>query len=110
MNTSTPEPAPTNGTGPELWPIVIARHDNRPAFARAARERHAFGVGKYGVALRAWNGRKACVDALQEALDLVVYLEQILQETPDREVAMRVRGMQDVAVDLANELALMVGL
>lgn len=60
--------------------------------------------------MRAWNGRKACVDALQEALDLVVYLEQILQETPDREVAMRVRGMQDVAVDLANELALMVGL
>jgi hypothetical protein len=36
-------------------------------------------------------------------------LEQILQETDDRAEAMRVRGMQDVAVDLAQELALMVG-
>jgi hypothetical protein len=42
-------------------------------------------------------------------LDLVVYLEQILQETDDRADAMRVRGLQDTAVDMANELALMVG-
>jgi hypothetical protein len=109
MNTSTPEPAPLNGTGGPLWPLVIARHHRRPAFVRAARQRHEFGVAKYGTALRANNGRNAKVDALQEALDLVVYLEQILQETDDRAEAMRVRGMQDVAVDLAQELALMVG-
>ncbi len=109
MDTSTPEPAPLSGTGEPLWPLVIARHHRRPAFARAARQRHEFGVAKYGVALRANNGRNARVDALQEALDLVIYLEQILQETNDRAEAMRVRGMQDVAVDLANELALMVG-
>jgi hypothetical protein len=109
MNTSTPEPAPLNSTGEPLWPLVIARHHRRPAFVRAARQRHEFGAAKYGTALRANNGRNAKVDALQEALDLVVYLEQILQETDDRADAMRVRGLQDTAVDMANELALMVG-
>jgi hypothetical protein len=106
---SKPEPAPTAGAGTELWPEVIARHGNRPAFCRAALERHAFGVAKYGTGLRAFNGRNALIDALQEALDLVVYLEQARTETASRSTMMRLTAMQDLAVDMAQELALLSG-
>ena len=104
---SRPEPAPTEGIGPDLWPLVIARHRGRPAFCRAALERHAFGVAKYGTGLRAFNGRNALIDALQEALDLVVYLEQARVET--RGTMVRLTAMQDLAVDMAQELALLSG-
>ncbi len=104
---SRPEPPPTDGTGPDLWPLVIARHRDRPAFCRAATERHAFGVAKYGKSLRAYNGRSALIDALQEALDLVVYLEQARVET--RGTMVRLTAMQDMAVDMAQELALLSG-
>ena len=106
---SIPEPAPTAGAGPELWPLVIARHGNRPAFCRAAAERHAFGITKYSCGLRAFNGRNALIDGLQEALDLVVYLEQARTETASRSTMMRLTAMQDLAVDLAQELALLSG-
>ena len=101
---SRPEPMPIGGTGNPLWPEVIARYADRPAFALAARERHEFGVAKYGVALRANNGRNAKVDALQEALDLVVYLEQMAQEAPSPWEADDIRDQQSCAVNLAQWL------
>ena len=106
---SIPEPAPTAGIGPDLWPLVIARHRGRPVFCRAALERHAFGMAKYGCGLRAFNGRNALIDALQEALDLVVYLEQARMETVSRGALMRLTAMQDLAVDMAQELAWLSG-
>jgi hypothetical protein len=101
---SRPEPPPQNGSGDPLWPAVIERYADRPAFAAAARERHEFGVAKYGVALRAHNGRNARIDALQEALDLVVYLEQMIQEEPNGWGARVIRQKQAAAVDLAQWL------
>ena len=106
---SIPEPAPTEGTGFFLWPLVIHRHQNRPAFCRAAAERHAFGVAKYGRGLKAHNGRNPLVDALQEALDLVVYLEQARVETASNSALARLTAMQDQAVDMAQELAILSG-
>lgn len=44
------------------------------------RERDRLGVRKYGTRLRAHNGRRALVDAYQEALDLAVYLRQCIEE------------------------------
>ncbi len=38
-----------------------------------AQARHEFGLAKYGTPLRTANGRDALVDALQEALDGMVY-------------------------------------
>jgi hypothetical protein len=101
---SRPEPSPQNGSGDPLWPAVIARYADRHAFALAARERHEFGVAKYGIALRANNGRSAKIDALQEALDLVVYLEQMAQEAPSGWDARAIRNQQLRAVDLAQWL------
>ena len=101
---SRPEPMPIGGTGNPLWPEVIASYADRPAFAAAARERHEFGVAKYGTALRAHNGRNARIDALQEAMDLVVYLEQMAQESPSPWDARATRQQQANAVDLAQWL------
>ena len=105
---SKPEPPPTDGTGDPLWPQVIARYGAAyPEVAEAARERHEFGVAKYGTALRAHNGRDWLVDALQEALDLIVYLEQGIAES-DGEDASDAAMMQRAAVNTAALMLLML--
>ena len=43
-------------------------------------ERDRVGRARYGMPLRAGNGRDALVDAYQEALDLAVYLRQAVEE------------------------------
>lgn len=61
--------APT-GNGVPITPLVIADLE----------ERSRVGAAKYGTPLRAHNGRDALVDSYQEALDLVQYLRQLLEE------------------------------
>ena len=64
------QPAPEpNGNRP-VWELVI---EDMQARDHVGRQR-------YGVPLQANNGRDALVDAYQEALDLVVYLRQVLEE------------------------------
>lgn len=43
-------------------------------------DRKSEGVKRYGVALQAHNGRDALVDAYHEALDLCMYLRQVIEE------------------------------
>ena len=43
-------------------------------------DRDKMGTKKYGTTLRTNNGRDALNDALQEALDLVMYLKQAIME------------------------------
>lgn len=38
------------------------------------------GIQKYGETLKAFNGRRALVDAYQEVLDLAMYLRQKIEE------------------------------
>jgi hypothetical protein len=64
-----PEPRPV-GKGSRVVPQVC--------LDLMARE--AMGEKKYGEKLRCFNGRRALVDAYQEALDLCVYLKQCLLE------------------------------
>lgn len=49
------------------------------------RERSDFGQRKYGTRLKTWNGRDAYLDALQELLDLFVYLHQAQMERAELE-------------------------
>lgn len=56
--------------GKPIAPLVIADIESRVAF----------GKNKYGQRLRANNGRDALLDAYQEALDLVMYLRQEIEE------------------------------
>lgn len=66
---TTVQPTP-RGTGREITPLVIADLE--------ARSR--IGAEKYGEPLTAHNGRDPLVDAYQEALDLVQYLRQAIEE------------------------------
>lgn len=42
--------------------------------------REKVGRERYGTSLYAYNGRDAIVDAYEEALDLAVYLRQVIEE------------------------------
>lgn len=74
------QPAPITGieAGAAVWPMVF----ESPGLALPdwliddMKERHELGVKRYGTPLRVWNGRDPLTDAYQEALDLVVYLQQ----------------------------------
>lgn len=68
------QPAPLPSDGPPIVDLVMAD----------LAERKRVGIERYGMPLRANNGRSALVDAYQEALDLCVYLRQVIEETPDR--------------------------
>jgi hypothetical protein len=67
------QPAPTPG-GTPVWDLVAADMKARDALGRA----------RYGVPLSTRNGRDALVDAYQEALDLCVYLRQLIAERDER--------------------------
>lgn len=64
------QPPPTTNNSQPIWELVIAD----------MRERDSVGRQRYGMPLQANNGRDALVDAYQEALDLVVYLRQAIEE------------------------------
>lgn len=70
-----PEPPPLSNDSVPIWDLVIAD----------MRERDMTGRSKYGTPLQANNGRDALVDAYQEALDLVVYLRQAIEERGSEE-------------------------
>ena len=44
------------------------------------QERKTVGIARYGTPLQANNGRDALIDAYQEALDLCIYLRQVIEE------------------------------
>lgn len=69
-----PEPMPTTNELPYMWPKSITRIIN------IAKERDDFGAKKYGTRLQPFNGRDPLVDAFQEGLDQLVYIEQELFE------------------------------
>jgi hypothetical protein len=61
------------------------------------KKRKAFGRKKYGVPLRANNGRNALQDAYEEAQDMTLYLKQKLVEEE-----------QETTIDLEYQLSLEV--
>ena len=72
MNMSKPESPPV-GDGKPVVDLVL----------KDIADRVAFGEAKYGTRLKTNNGRDALVDAYQEALDLVMYLRQAIEERSD---------------------------
>ena len=84
MTANTPEPPPVTNDSPPVWPMVIddvIRYGLRPELVGLMEERDRIGREKYGTPLQPFNGRDPIVDALQEALDLAVYLRQALHES-----------------------------
>ncbi len=77
-----PQPDPV-GDGPSVTDWLVEQLGEGPPFearhellVEVLLERRRQGVERYGVELRAANGRCALRDALQEAADLVLYLAQ----------------------------------
>ena len=65
-------------------PPGAGREDVLDALLQDYKTRAAFGEAKYGTRLKTFNGRRALVDALQEAMDLAIYLKQVLMEEDAR--------------------------
>lgn len=74
MSTNTEQPMPTPNESVPIWDLVIAD----------MKERDVVGRERYGTPLQTNNGRDALLDAYQEALDLVVYLRQEIEERKQR--------------------------
>lgn len=64
------QPPPIQNNSTPVWDLVI----------QDMQERDHVGRQRYGTPLQAHNGRDALVDAYQEALDLAVYLRQLIEE------------------------------
>ena len=67
-----PEPDPIEAEG-DVWAEIIAATEH-PELRALYEARRAQGIARYGVPLQRSNGRNHMNDALQEAMDLVVYL------------------------------------
>lgn len=83
------QPAPQPSTG-DLWADVIERTEH-PTLRALYEARRQQGIERYGTPLQRGNGRDFLSDALQEACDLVVYLEG----TEDRDL---IRRAEDILV------------
>lgn len=70
MSVNAEQPKPTANESTPIWELVVAD----------MHERDVVGRERYGTPLQANNGRDALLDAYQEALDLVVYLRQAIEE------------------------------
>jgi hypothetical protein len=89
------QPSPKPNHGSAIWDLVIIDMHERDRVGRA----------RYGTPLQTNNGRDALVDAYQEALDLVVYLRQAIEErtAPDgTDVVERLRRVEAAAKGLAD--------
>ena len=81
---NVPQPAPTVVKGEAVWDLVMADvaqlYGAGDSILAVMRERDAVGMAKYNTRLQAHNGRDFLVDAVQEALDAVVYLRGAMEE------------------------------
>lgn len=83
------QPLPIESTGPVIHDLVasdaagILPPDAAELIAHELEARKALGISRYGRPLRAHNGRNALQDAWEEALDLAVYLRQMMTEATD---------------------------
>lgn len=102
---AVPLPAPRGGEGDvadDLAGVLRTMTVTPPWGERAAgfvEERRAFGMRKYGQPLRAFDGRSAHLDALQELVDLMAYLHKAEIERAALE-----EELEKVRVVLAGEL------
>jgi len=69
FSASRKEPEPRDGKK-IIFPLVV----------KDIEDRAIMGKKRYSTYLRAHNGRDALVDAYQEALDMVMYLRQAIEE------------------------------
>ena len=108
MSLNQPQPPPLQPAddNPEVWPAVLASVEPNTWLLALMRERDAMGRAKYGVPLRVWDGRDAVADALQEALDLVVYLQRAAMRCADADDARALMLMRSDVLDVVYGLGI----
>lgn len=111
------QPAPAPNDGPSMHDLVAAQLRAYPngvggdagPLVRALVARRALGLERYGTVLQASNGRDFTRDALDEAVDLVVYLRGALAECdqtvdPPRWLKIAYERALRVAAELARRV------
>lgn len=87
---NTEQPAPVRGFGISVVSsLADACWGEDEGIIHALLERQKLGVAKYGCELQPGNGRDWRVDAIQECLDLLQYVQQGVLEGADHAVGMR---------------------
>ena len=99
------QPAPAAGMG-DVWASLIPSLSD--TLQPYAAERRRQGIERYGTPLQPHNGRDALYDAMQEALDLVVYLRQAEMEESRMGVIKRIRAAMQHAQSAAEVIAEMI--
>ena len=100
------QPAPRAGDG-DVWASLMPR---LPLSLRPyAEARRLLGIERYGTPLQAHNGRDALTDALQEALDLAVYMQQAIIEQPyPRRDSDSLISIRDCAIAIAGRMTVLI--
>ena len=70
--------------GDQPLPIVNDSPDVQSMVIEDIRARREVGIERYGTALQPHNGRDALRDAYEEAIDLAMYLRQMIAERDGR--------------------------
>lgn len=108
MTLNAPQPPPLHDVddNPQCWPALLSEGGVEPWLLALIIERDEMGRRKYGVPLRVWDGRDAVADAMQEALDLAVYLQRALMRVPkeDPSARSRLRVARNLALTVVREL------
>lgn len=90
------QPPPVPNGGPSMHDLVCAE----------LQKRKHLGLNRYGSLLQAGNGRDALRDALEEALDLAVYLMQVIAERDTTDVArLRAQHVAVLALHVSRDVA-----
>lgn len=82
MTTIVDQPPPTPNARPSIQSLVRAD----------LVEREQVGIGRYGMPLRAFNGRNGLVDLYQELLDACCYVRQVIAEGEEHPEVLRLRA------------------
>ena len=85
------QPEPIHNDKLATWELVIFEYDDelstidyiKEEVINIFKERDEFGRNKHGTPLQPFNGRDSLFDALQENLDLIVYLRNAVEESTD---------------------------
>lgn len=76
MSILDPQPAPVNQNSDDVWQEIIDELPEHLLFLKPiCIERREQGIERYGVPLSRVNGRDHLYDAIQEGLDLAVYMK-----------------------------------
>jgi hypothetical protein len=112
------QPAPVANQHEPSWGVVIRRvearrdrlasmhldHRDLSELAALMRARDDLGAERYGVRLQPFNGRDSIRDALEEVLDLCVYLQNVSVECPQSYQFAMMRGeVEDLALRIVAE-------